>query len=287
MPAIAALEQPRTTNLVTLLSGAPGKNRGYVPIDLYHADRSCVSTTGLKELLRSPAHYRAYLNGECEKNTPAMLFGSAVHDMLLEPKDFLQKYVVSPFPDRRTKDAQKFEIANANKRILSQLQAGQLKGISESVSGHPLARKLLTAGCKEQTYVWQDKETGIWLKFRPDCLDLREGICLDVKKTQDASSKAFARSAVKYSYDLQAAVYLTGLREIYQRDFDFAFLAVEEAAPHGCAVYAASPEMLQHGLTRMRYALQLLKTCQEKDLWPSYQAHGGYDVLEWPRWCSI
>ena len=52
--------------------------------EAYHADRSCVSVSGLKQLLRSPAHYQAYLNGH-RKETPAMFLGPAVHARLLEP----------------------------------------------------------------------------------------------------------------------------------------------------------------------------------------------------------
>ena len=252
----------------------------------YHADRSCVSVSGLKQILRSPAHFQAYLAGQARKETPAMFLGTAVHARLLEPDEFARNYVVAPTSDKRTKEYKEFEIANANKLVLTPDQMRILDGIEESVGRHTSAAALLRAGRVEHTLIWQDKDTGIWLKIRPDCLctDYNSGICLDIKKTTNAGRSAFVRSCVEYDYDLQAAVYLEGLRQLFQRDFDFVFLTVEESPPFGCALYGAPQEMLDRGQRRFREALQTLKACRESNDWPSYQPDGVYDLLEWPRW---
>jgi hypothetical protein len=255
-----------------------------VPIGLYHADRSCVSSSALKEILRSPAHYHACLSGAARKETPALFFGQAVHDRLLEPGIFRRDYVVAPPSNRRTTAYKEFSLANNTKKILSQEQAMALEGIAASIASHPTATHLLVNGLKEQTLIWLDEETGIWIKIRPDCLNIEEGICLDLKKTQCASSDAFGRSCAEYDYDVQAALYLAGLRAIFGQDFDFAFLAVEEKVPHGCALYGAPPEMLDRGTRRVRRALRTLQECRESGCWPSYQPHGGYDLLAWPKW---
>ena len=253
--------------------------------EAYHADRSCVSVSGLKQLLRSPAHYQAYLNGH-RKETPAMFLGTAVHARLLEPELFADEYVIAPTSDKRQKAYKEFELAHANKRILTPDQAASIEGIAQSVATHVSARTLLRAGLVEHTIIWQDEETGIWQKIRPDCLciDFDTGICLDVKKTTDAAPASFSRACVQYDYDLQAAVYLEGLRRIFQRDFDFVFLAVEEDAPHGCALYGAPAEMLERGHRRYREAMRILKACRDTDSWPSYQPDGDYELLSWPRW---
>ncbi|MBK7421876.1 MAG: PD-(D/E)XK nuclease-like domain-containing protein [Propionivibrio sp.] len=257
-----------------------------IPNEVYHADRSCVSTSGLKQILRSPAHYQAYLAGANRKETPAMFLGTATHSRLLEPELFEQEYVVAPVGDKRSKEWKAFEIANAHRKILTPDQFATLEGIACSVSQHQSAMALLQAGLVEHTLIWQDEDTGIWLKIRPDCLciDLGTGICLDVKKTVDASPAAFARAAVNYEYDLQAAVYLEGLRTVFQRDFDFIFLAVEESAPYGCALYGAPSEMLERGQQRFRHALRTLKACRESAIWPSYQPQGDLALLDWPRY---
>lgn len=254
--------------------------------EAYHADRSCVSVSGLKQILRSPAHYQAYLLGLSNKETPAKFLGTAVHARLLEPELFAADYVVAPTSDKRQAAYKQFAVAHADKRILTPDQAASVEGIAQSVAAHVSARTLLRAGLVEHTIIWQDEDTGIWQKIRPDCLciDFDTGICLDVKKTTDAASTAFSRACINYDYDLQAAVYLEGLRRVFQRDFDFVFLAVEEDAPHGCALYGAPSEMLERGNRRYREAMRILKACRESDSWPSYQPDGDYELLSWPRW---
>ena len=259
-----------------------------VPNEVYHADRSCVSVSGLKQLLRSPAHFQAYLQGVSHKDTPAKFMGTAVHSRLLEPDLYAQDYVVAPNSDKRTKEYKDFELANANRRILTPDQMAAVEGIAHSVAQHESATTLLRAGLVEHSIIWQDEKTGIWQKIRPDCLciDFDTGICLDVKKTVDASPAAFVRSCINYDYDLQAAVYLEGLRQVFQRDFDFVFLAVEESAPHGCALYGAPEEMLLRGTRRYHQAMNLLKRCRDANEWPCYQPAGDYEVLDWPRWAA-
>lgn len=258
-----------------------------VPNEVYHADRSCVSSSGLKEILRSPAHFQAYRNIE-RKETPALFLGTAIHARLLEPELFAEDYVVAPGSDRRTKEYKEFEIANANKKILTAEQAAVVEGIALNASRHQSASALLRSGLVEHTIIWQDEETGIWMKIRPDCLsvDFETGICLDVKSTEDAAPEAFARSCVTYDYDVQAALYLEGLRAVFKRDFDFCFFPVEKSEPFGVALYGASDDMLRRGTRRVRQALRLLKQCFDRDEWPSYQPDGGYEVLEWPRWAA-
>jgi exodeoxyribonuclease VIII len=283
MNAIANLPTPSLLDVI----GAGSPIRADISNAQYHADRSCVSVSGLKQILRSPAHFRAYLDGE-RKETPAKFFGSALHARLLEPQLFDTEYVVAPPADRRTKEFKEFEIANANRKILTAEQMTAILGIEHNVMRHSSFAAMLRIGLKEHTIVWRDAKTGIWIKIRPDCLctGLDESICLDVKSTEDASPAAFARSCVTYDYDLQAAVYLTVLREVFQRDFNFAFGPAEKSEPYGVAVYGAPEDMLERGVRRMRLALDTLRACLDSNTWPSYQPDGGFDVLEWPRWAA-
>ena len=253
---------------------------------VYHADRSCVSVSGLKQILRSPAHYQAYLKG-ANKETPAMSYGTAIHSRLLEPEDYARSYVVALASDKRKKEYTEFEATATagGYRILTRDQAINIERIHDSAMGHGSARALIAGGVAERTLIWQDAETGIWLKIRPDCINFDFGVCLDVKSTEDASPDAFRRSCFTYQYDFQAAVYLEGLRASYSRDFDFAFLACEKEVPNGVALYGAPEEMLIDGRIAFRKALRILRECMDNRRWPSYQPDGDYDILDWrKRW---
>ncbi len=255
--------------------------------EVYHADRSCVSSTALKALLRSPAHFQHYFKKE-RKETPSMFYGTAFHTRILEPELFYQTYVTTLVTNKGKKEYKEFAEAAKGYRILTVDQSKGLEMIAENIEGHASARTLLLGGIKEQTLIWQDEETGIWLKIRPDCLnfDADSGVCLDLKCTNDADEYAFVRSCLSYNYDFSAAMYLEGLRTIFQRDFDFAFLAVESDEPHQVALYGAPDEMIQRGRRRFRSALRLLRKSLDSGEWPGYQPHGGYEVLNWPKYAQ-
>lgn len=259
--------------------------RGDIPIEVYHADRSCVSSTGLKHLLRSPKHYLAYLEGE-SKVTAARALGTTIHTRVLEPSRFKQEYVMAPTSDRRTAEFKEFRLSNADKRIVTPDEMVILEGIEYSISKHDLLHTNLWQGQKEQTIIWQDEETGLWCKIRPDCLcpQPSEGLCIDLKSTLDASKRAFMMDCVEYSYDFSAAMYLDGLQKRFCRDFDFVLAAVEKVPPFGVACYGVPEEMLARGKRNFRTALRTLKECLETNEWPGYQPNGDYDVLDWPRW---
>jgi len=258
-----------------------------IPNEIYHADRSCVSSTGLKEILRSPAHFQTYLNG-AHKETAALSLGTAIHARLLEPDLFVQDYVVAPAGDKRQKEYKEFEVANANKKILTTAQVATIEGIAASANSHASVSTLLRDGLVEHSIIWQDEETGIWLKIRPDLLvvDAETWICADVKSTDDASPQSFIRSCINYDYDVSAALYLEGLRQTFKRDFDFCFIACEKEEPYCVALYAAPEKMLKRGMRRVREALRVLKQCRDCDKWPSYQSDGGYEMLDWPNWAT-
>ena len=271
-------------SLLELFDGGRLHCRPDIPNEVYHADRSCVSTSGLKAILRSPAHFQAYLNGSNRKETPAMFLGTAVHSRLLEPDLFSLDYSVAPVGDKRSKEWKQYELANADRKILTPDQSVAVEGIAHSVGQHLYASSLLRAGLVEHTIIWQDEETGIWLKVRPDCLCVDfGGMCVDVKKTVDAEQGAFYRACLNYDYDLQVATYLEGLRAVFKRDFDFMFLCVEEDPPFGCALYGAPHDMLEDGQRRFRQALRTLKDCRDSGTWPGYQPEGDFSVLPWKK----
>jgi hypothetical protein len=284
MPTLQSLPTARRSlpvSLVDQFAGGPPL-RDDISIEDYHADRSCVSTTVLKAALRSPQYCRhLLLNGVAQ--TDAMRMGTAYHMRVLEPAAYKWAYAVAPDIDRRTKPYKEFVIANAGREILTHDEAVAIEGMAAATHAHPTAHELLEQGLKEVTLIWQDEETGLWIKIRPDCLNagLDTGVCLDLKKTANASKRAFSRDCRKFDYDVQAAVYAHVLRKVFGRDFDFAFFACEDTAPYGAALYGAPDSMLAEGQRRMRLALNTIARCQQNGIWPGYQPEGGYEVLSW------
>ncbi|MBV7542145.1 PD-(D/E)XK nuclease-like domain-containing protein [Acidovorax sp. sic0104] len=275
-----------------------------MPASAYHASPA-VGHSALVKLMRSPAHFRHYLDS-AHAPTPAMEFGTALHMAVLEPDLFDEAYTESPKFDRRTTagkaDAAAWEAANAGKKPLTEDQMEMLKIMQRMIGQHTLASKYISEGAKEKSFFWTDAETGIHCKFRPDVLLLDGGEAvtlnqamqvgaepyivgqLDLKSTLDASEGAFQRQITRMGYDVQAGFYTDPLSEWLQRDVPFRFLAIENSAPHGVALYKAGPRTLRNGRSKYRAALQLLQWCRENERWPSYQPFSEETEIDVPAY---
>src|SRR4051812_4960413 len=63
--------------------------------ELYHADKTAVSSTSLRRILKSQ---RSFFIGQTAipEETNALRFGSAIHTAILEPEIFKKTYVIMP-----------------------------------------------------------------------------------------------------------------------------------------------------------------------------------------------
>ena len=247
----------------------------------YHADTEHTSSSSLKEILRSPAHYRARLADP--PDSKAMQIGSALHAAVLEPEALEAGFAVWDGP-RRGRDYEAFLQANADKSVLNAEEMHKVTGMREAIFGYPLAdlRSLLARGTRELSIYWRDERTGVKCRARPDCF--LDGVAFDLKKTQDARPGEFAKAVARYSYDFQGAFYLDGLRRFTGREsFTFVLIAVEEAPPHAVWLHELSPELLTSAQLDVRRALALHARCTESGGWPGYpQPYSELAAL--PRW---
>ncbi|QXP89647.1 PD-(D/E)XK nuclease-like domain-containing protein [Methylococcus capsulatus] len=261
-----------------------------IPADKYHQHQA-VGHSGLVRIMRSPAHYRAWLDHPPEP-TPQMLFGTAFHAALLEPEKFGAEYAIAPKFDRRTKEgkaqAETWEAENAGKTPLTVEQMSAIEKMVVSVRAHAGAESLLAEGVAEMSAFWIDPETGVECKCRPDWMQVDGGVqhIVDVKTTCDASAEGFARAIATLGYDVQAALYVDGIEVITGCKATFLFIAVEKDPPYAAAVYKAADEVIEVGRTKYRGALQLLKWCRENDRWPAYQPNGEIETINLPRWAA-
>lgn len=259
----------------------------------YHA-RPEIGHSSLVKIMRSPAHYREYVENPVVP-TSNMVLGSAFHSYLLEEEIFRNNFAVLPKFDRRTKvgkeSAATWEAENANKTGLTTEQMQVISSMASSVEQHLGAASLLAHGLAEMSGFWVDSETGIDCKFRPDFIALDRSTdsitaIVDLKSCTDASLEGFSRSIVNYGYDVQASYYQDGLNAITGQRIPFYFIAVEKEPPYAVAVYKSSDNMIEVGRTKYKAALQLLKWCQDQSSWPAYQPGGMIEEIDLPRWAS-
>jgi hypothetical protein len=218
-----------------------------------------------------------------------MAIGSAVHTHVLELDQWDARYVTAPDGiDRRTKagkaEWEAFTAAATGRTVLPKADADLVMRMAQSVFSHPAAAMLLALpGKAETTHMWTDAATGLQCKCRPDWLTDDGRLLVDLKTTEDASARGFAKSIAQWRYHVQASWYLDGIEQATgTRPEQFLFLCVEKKAPYAVAVYAADAEMIAAGAQTAARDLDVLATCKAAGAWPGYSDQ--IEPISLPPW---
>lgn len=251
-----------------------------------------VSRSELWKFRASPQKFW-YAKQHPEEPTPALLFGQVFHKLVLEPLTFADEFAVAPLVDRRTaagkQQWKEFLDGSAGKTVVPLEMMAQASDMLQSVVNEPLALKLLD-GAHETPYFWRDADSGdTWCKCRTDCLCTKysQPIIVDVKSTADASTDAFMRDAVKYGYDLQAAMYSEGVEACTGEAPMFVFIAVEKTPPYAVNILQADELFMRRGQTLLRETLTEYRYCRESGNWYGYLGRNRQiNNLSLPAWLA-
>lgn len=246
-----------------------------------------ISSTDLKEIVKSPAHFRYWKDNPTE-DTPSLVFGRAVHKYVLEMDDFFTEFAVAPNVDRRTKAGKEewalFELNNQGKDIISADDFEKIKAMREVLYNTPFVSTLLQ-GEKELSFFLKDETTGLMMKCRPD-VRTKIGdayILIDYKSTENADSDEFMKQAIKLYYDLQMAYYKDILDEITGVKHAVIFIAQEKSAPYCVNVLEANEYFLKSGRDMYRTMLDRMAECESTGEWYGYM-QGAINTLGLPNW---
>jgi hypothetical protein len=242
----------------------------------YHALET-ISYSGLKKILdHSP---RAYMLAKETpmRPTPALRFGSLFHKALEHVADWRQVIREEPVVNRRTK---------AGKEDLARWRSDQPPGVMiatrgeidilaqmiENLKAKAFYETLVLGSHAEVSGRFFDFEVGVPVKFRIDALkDHGETWALvDFKTTsQPLELGAFRRTAKKYHYNMQAALYTDGFLEAARatKPAIFYVLAFETVAPFDCAAFAMGEEFLGAGRSDYKRGLDIFRKCRETGIW--------------------
>ncbi len=275
---------------MALGEGQGGGIHANVPHAVYHERRvGLVSKSALDLIDRSPAHYKAWVDGAPDEETPALAFGSAFHCALLEPERFAQEYAVAPdFGDCRFKANKTardtWEAEHAGVVMLSQDDNAAIVAMAEAVKRHPLAGRMFRDGQAELTIRWTDEETGLECKSRADYYVRKLAMVADVKSTLDGREDAFKKDVAKYRYHVQDALYRAGFAAAGEPVQHFVFIAVEKKPPHAVAVYALDQDAVAKGYVAARRNIATMAECVRANAWPGYPS--GIQMLSLPPWAA-
>lgn len=240
-----------------------------MPNEIYHSQQEGISSSGLKDVLRSPAHYKFKAP---RAQSRAMVIGSAIHAALLEPEVFKRDYVL--LKDVAARTASEYKQAakvHGSELVLTGPESDKIAGMQEAVLSNSLmASRLSSEGWRELSLFVNCPNTGVLVRVRFDLLT-ESGVIVDLKKTQDARPSAFSRAIDNYGYDLSAALYVDALSWATGEQHSFEFAAVEEEMPHGHKLYQPCDTTLNEGRRKYQEALTLFAECEKSESWPSLE----------------
>lgn len=235
-----------------------------------------LSHSGAKTLYgKTPAHFQ-WEREHGRPNRNAFDIGHAVHARVL---GIGAQVVRIPFETYNTKEARELrDAAYAEGNIPLKIgEIDEVGDMAEAVLAHPKARVLFDKGAtiREQSLFWQDPETGMYLRCRPDSrITLGNGqvVCVDLKSANNADPDDFGRTAASLGYVQQDPFYRAGLQAhgLGDETTGFLFVLVEKEPPFLVSIVELDDEAVQVGVDRNRRAIDLFAQCTQTGEWPGY-----------------
>jgi hypothetical protein len=248
-------------------------------LETYHNSVEAISKTNLDYIHQSFAHYlenkiqpKSILSGNLPK---CLVEGSALHSLVLTPQDFVKDFRVLPALNRRTREGKALydQIVSQGKPTIPSPVYAKIEAMTRSILIHPSSSVLLQNGEAEVSFIWEDPDTKVLCKCRPDYL--QRLIISDIKTCQDASYEAFQRTIIEHRYHVQGAYFIDGISAALKDGInkDFILIAVEKTPPFAVAVYKLDEELIELGRDTYKKDLQKYKNhINNPNLFQGYNA---------------
>ena len=246
----------------------------------------------LKEVMKSPLHLKATLDGLRKPDTDTFRLGRAIHSAILTPRLFSKEFKISDGccaklksgankgnncgkPARWSCDdvhffcgTHKSEAPNAKEAAdtLTHAQMQTVVAVRDHVTRHPAAATLSMDGQPEVTIVFE--HSGVLCKSRIDWLTA--GGLLDLKKCQPGTTddRSILKAVAKFGYYQQIAFYSLAVESIQGRMPQAELLFVEDSAPHDVVSMPIDSQTMAIGLAEVEQMLATYKRCKADDYWP-------------------
>lgn len=207
-----------------------------------HMGKVALSSSSLKTLLKSPKTYLLSLTEEL-KESQALRDGKLFHWAILEPEIFDNVHIV----DVGSRNTKMYQAALA--------EHGEAYTTKEKVKAEIL-REIITKNKQVSEYL-SDAQYEVpsvkmieGLAFRGKADILKDDCIIDLKTTADISK--FRSSAYKFSYDMQAYLYL----QMFPHAKTFKFIVIDKNTMD-IGIYECSEEFLEYGKEKFERAIEI------------------------------
>ncbi|EON6816857.1 exodeoxyribonuclease VIII [Escherichia coli] len=248
-----------------------------------------VSKSQLDDIADTPALYLWRKNAPVDNTkTKTLDLGTAFHFRVLEPEEFSNCFIVAPEFNRRTnagKEEEKaflMECASTGKTVITAKEGRKIELMYQSVMALPLGQWLVeSAGHAESSIYWEDPETGILCRCRPDKIIPEFHWIMDVKTTADI--QRFKTAYYDYRYHVQDAFYSDGYEAQFGVQPTFVFLVASttiECGRYPVEIFMMGEEAKLAGQLEYHRNLRTLADCLNTNEWPAIK------TLSLPRWAK-
>ncbi|EEC8510432.1 exodeoxyribonuclease VIII [Escherichia coli] len=248
-----------------------------------------VSKSQLDDIADTPALYLWRKNAPVDNTkTKTLDLGTAFHCRVLEPEEFSNRFIVAPEFNRRTnagKEEEKaflMECASTGKTVITAEEGRKIELMYQSVMALPLGQWLVeSAGHAESSIYWEDPETGILCRCRPDKIIPEFHWIMDVKTTADI--QRFKTAYYDYRYHVQDAFYSDGYEAQFGVQPTFVFLVASttiECGRYPVEIFMMGEEAKLAGQLEYHRNLRTLADCLNTNEWPAIK------TLSLPRWAK-
>lgn len=244
-----------------------------ISFDQYKKIDAINHSTLTKFMEESPFHYYYKREkGNLWKSTKALNEGRVIHEAVLEPENFKEKYVKEPndwrsyekfMSDQEVEYCEEKEAeagregqggmsflhggSNAYGKIMNIFEAklgddkeaispellNKCRQIRENVKENQACQNLFEGANFEVTMVWIDEETDLKCKGRLDVNSQMKGYACDLKKSRTTNPKWVPNEVMKYNYNSQASFYMDGAEKLGMEKIKaFVWILVEAEDPH-------------------------------------------------------
>ena len=278
---------------VTKWNGKPITKPGWysgIPLERYHSANMCdgpaVSSSNLRTCwIKSPAHMHAEWcenpDAEPRETTRNMILGSAAHHLMLGEEGFKLKYVAQPeiYRDKVTAQEKPWN-NNANacrdwhakqavegRTVVTVKELKVIVEMARSLALEPLVQEGLLQGYVETSGFFKHKQTGLWVKVRPDVVPSGPDF-VDMKTASDVTTVALMSAIRSYAYHQQGALIWEMCDAIGQPFESFLLLFIETARPFCARTVPLVDDDLARGREQNGVMLRKIASCIETKHWP-------------------
>ena len=273
-----------------------------LPSDNYHRGDICDGPSVSSSILRkvwntSPAHAWAHcpLNPDRveEADSEALIIGRAAHHLLTGEIGFADVFVIQPDTwegekwHGNRKDCKRWLAARKREglTVVTKAHMKMIEGMALSLGKFPLVQAGALNGLIERSLIWKDKETGLWLKARPDAIPSDSGDFTDLKTTKSVLYRELQKSIAEHGYHQQAALVIEGARELDIEVNSFTLIWVEKTPPYCVRVQQLRDEDIARGMKQNRIALRTFADCLARGVWPGPgDDHDDAEYVDLPEW---